>query len=65
MSKPKFGDEILIDNGSGIIYIKYPYTDQPERLSSLLKMLKTIEICSVAFELFERLKKDYRFKFRR
>lgn len=36
---------------------KYPYTDQPERLCSLLGMLDTITICLVAFEIFERLKK--------
>ncbi len=44
---------------------KYPYTDQPERLSSLLSVLNTIEICPVAFEIFERLKKEYRFGVRR
>ena len=44
---------------------KYPYTDQPERLSSLLSILNTIEICPVAFEIFERLKKEYKFKLRR
>lgn len=44
---------------------KYPYTDRPERLSSLLGMLDTIEICPVAFEIFERLKKEYRFRGRR
>lgn len=41
---------------------KYPYTDQPERLSSLLSVLDVIEVCPVAFEIFERLKKEYRFK---
>ena len=41
---------------------KYPYTDQPERLSSLLSVLDTIEIFQVAFEIFERLKKEYRLK---
>lgn len=44
---------------------KYPYTDQPERLSSLLSILDTIEICPVAFEIFERLKKEYGFRARR
>ena len=43
---------------------KYPYTDQPERLSSLLSILGTIEVCPVAFEIFERLKKEYRFRTR-
>ena len=44
---------------------KYPYTDQPERLSSLLSVLDVIEICPVAFEIFERLKKEYGFRVRR
>ncbi len=41
---------------------KYPYTDQPERLFSLLGMLDIITICPVAFEIFERLKKEYGFR---
>ena len=44
---------------------KYPYTDQPERLSSLLSVLDVIEICPVAFEIFEKLKKEYGFRTRR
>ncbi len=52
---------------------KYPYTDQPERLSSLLSVIDVIElsvidvieICPVAFEIFERLKEEYRFILRR
>lgn len=38
---------------------KYPYTDQPERLSNLLGMLDIISICPVIFEMYERLKKEY------
>ncbi len=41
---------------------KYPYTDQPERLSGLLSVLETVSICPVAYEIFERLKKEYYFK---
>ena len=41
---------------------KYPYTDQPERLFSLLGMLDTITICPVAFEILEKLKKEYGLK---
>ena len=41
---------------------KYPYTDQPERLSNLLGMLDIISICTVIFEMYERLKKEYGFK---
>ncbi|MCD8018268.1 MAG: YkgJ family cysteine cluster protein [Clostridiales bacterium] len=41
---------------------KYPYTDQTERMQSLLNMLDIIEICPVAFEIYERLKDLYGFK---
>lgn len=44
---------------------KYLYTDQPERLSSLLSILDTIEICPLAIEIFYRLKREYGFKVRR
>lgn len=44
---------------------KYPYTDQPERLFSLLGFLDTVSICPVAFEIYERLKQEYGFKARR
>ncbi len=44
---------------------KYPYTNQPERLTSLFSVLDVIEICPVAFEIFERLKKEYGFRVRR
>lgn len=44
---------------------KYPYTDQPERIFSLLSVLDTVAVCPVAFEIFERLKKEYGFKPRR
>lgn len=40
---------------------KYPYTNQPERLHSLLGVLEVIAICPVAFEIYERLKKEYGF----
>ena len=41
---------------------KYPYTDQPERLFSLLSVLDTVEVCPVAFEIYERLKAEYSFR---
>jgi len=40
----------------------YPYTNQPERLESLLGFLDIISICPVAYEIFERLKKEYGFR---
>lgn len=40
---------------------KYPYTNQPERLSSLYSVLDAVAVCPVAFEIYERLKKEYGF----
>ena len=40
----------------------YPYTNQPERLWSLYSVLDAVEVCPVAFEIYERLKKEYGFK---
>lgn len=40
---------------------KYPYTNQPERLASLLSVLSAVEVCPVAYEIFERLKEVYGF----
>ncbi len=40
----------------------FPYTDQPERLQSLYSILDTVEVCPVAFEIYERLKKEYKFR---
>lgn len=40
----------------------YPYTNQPERLSSLYSVLEAISVCPVAFEIYERLKIVYGFK---
>ncbi len=43
---------------------KYPYTDQPDRWSSLYGVLDVIEVCPVAFEIYERLKKEYGWRYR-
>lgn len=40
----------------------YPYTDQPERLHSLYSVLSAVEVCPVAFEIFEELKREYGFR---
>ena len=40
----------------------YPYTNQPERLWSLYSVLEAVSVCPVAFEIYERLKKEYGFK---
>ena len=44
---------------------KYPYTDQPDRWASLYSVLDVIEVCPVAFEIYERLKKEYVWRYRR
>lgn len=43
---------------------KYPYTDQPDRWASLYSVLDVIEVCPVAFEIYERLKKEYGWRYR-
>jgi len=43
----------------------FPFTDQPERLFSLLSVVGFAEECPVVFEILERLKKIYRFKRKR
>ena len=40
----------------------FPFTNQPDRLFSLLGILEFAEICPVVFEILERLKKIYRFR---
>ena len=44
---------------------KYPYTNQPERLQSLYSVLDAVRVCPVAFEIYERLKKEYGFRKKR
>ena len=41
--------------------VQYPYTDQPDRIGSLLSFLQIIEVCPVAYEICERLKIEYGF----
>ena len=40
----------------------YPYTNQPERLWSLYSVLEAVEVCPVAYEIWERLKQEYGFR---
>ena len=39
---------------------KYPYTEQPERLWSMLSLIEAAGVCPVVYEMFERLKKEYK-----
>ena len=41
----------------------YPYTNQPDRWASLYSVLDVIEVCPVAFEIYERLKKEYGWRY--
>ena len=43
----------------------YPYTDKPERLFSLSSIVQSTSICPIVFEMFERLKDEYKFKKRK
>jgi Fe-S-cluster containining protein len=40
----------------------YPYTDQPDKVSNLVKMFSITEECPIVYEMVERLKEIYRFK---
>ena len=41
---------------------KYPFTNQPERLWSLLGLIESVSVCPVAYEICERLKQEYHFR---
>jgi hypothetical protein len=40
----------------------FPFTDQPDRMLSMLSIIDFAEECPVVFEILERLKKLYRFR---
>ena len=40
----------------------FPFTDRPNRMSSLLGVISHAEVCPVVFEILERLKVIYRFR---
>ena len=40
----------------------FPYTDQPDRLSSMYGIIEHTKVCPVVFEILERLKVIYRFR---
>ena len=40
----------------------YPYTNQPERLWHLLGFIESVSVCPVAYEICEKLKKEYNFR---
>ncbi len=41
---------------------EYPYTNNDERLFSLVTIIKNASICPVVYEILEELKKEYDFK---
>lgn len=41
---------------------EYPYTNAPDRLASLYGVLEAVEVCPVAYEIWERLKQEYGFR---
>jgi len=40
----------------------FPYTNQPDRLASMLSIIGHAEVCPIVFEVLQRLKKIYRFR---
>jgi Fe-S-cluster containining protein len=40
----------------------FPYTNQPDRLSSVYSVIEHAEVCLVVFEILERLKRTYEFR---
>ncbi|MDR0490439.1 MAG: YkgJ family cysteine cluster protein [Oscillospiraceae bacterium] len=40
----------------------YPFTDQPDRLSSMYGVIEHAEVCPIVFEILERLKAMYKFR---
>lgn len=45
--------------------VKYPYTDQPDRVACLLSFIDTLAVCPVSYEIWERLKEEYEYSDRR
>lgn len=43
----------------------YPFTNRPERLSSLYSIIDSASVCPIVFEMLERLKREYNFKMRK
>ncbi len=41
----------------------YPHTNQPDRLCSLLSFIENTAVCPVVYEICERLKKEYNFRY--
>lgn len=41
--------------------LNYPYTNQPDRMQSLLSIIESASICPVVYEILERLKEEYHF----
>ena len=47
------------------VCVGFPYTDRPNRLSSMYSIIFSAEICPIVFEILERLKMMYGFRNRR
>jgi len=44
------------------VCVGFPYTNQPDRLSSMFGVIEHAEVCPVVYEILERLKAMYRFR---
>ena len=69
ITKEEFIKSYLMKKESENIYVTkhHPcdFLEQPERLHSLYSVVETVEVCPIAFEIYERLKKEYGFRYRR
>ena len=45
--------------------VLYPYTNQPDRWGSLYGVVENASVCPVVYEILERLKKLYGFRYRK
>lgn len=43
---------------------EYPYTDKPDRLTHLISIIDAASVCPVVFEMLERLKQTYHWRWR-
>lgn len=55
-------NQCLLDECKPESCANFPYTNQPERLWSLLGFMENVSICPVAYEICKRLKQEYNFK---
>ena len=51
-----------IQNCKPDVCVGFPFTDQPDRLSSMYSVINHAEVCPIVYEILERLKMMYRYR---